>query len=136
MTGFSDGQFRPTATLTVAQATTLVLRTVRLVTLLWGKTGWIVEDEHDTSSNYQYALAKGILDPNATDVHGVPYPVGERDGVERGLLADMLAQSLEKLGKIYVASCAEAQSAGLGALVINGPYYRPALDPDGDGAAC
>jgi len=136
MVGFPDGTFRPSDTMSVAQATTFVVRTVGFVLYLSGRIDWFVLDEGDTSSNYQNAIAKGILDSKAADVHDTPYPVGERDAVERGLLADMLAQTLEKMGKIYVADCAEAHAAGVAPIAIGGPYYRPALDPDGDGVAC
>ena len=109
--GFPDGTFGPGATLTVAQAGTLVLRTLQLidnvhgVVGLPGGVGAIAVDQGSTLANYDYMLANGLLNPFAKDVQGQQYSSWATDDTARGLLADMLAVILN----IMVAN-GEAQS--------------------------
>lgn len=133
--GFPDGTFGPAQPMSVAQAATFVVRTLQV---LYEQifTDFDVQDQGTTSANYTYSIEMGILDPNARNLQGVGYAHQASDGTLRGLLADMLAQSLEKLGKVYYATCAEAQGAGAAPLFMGDAAYRPALDPDGDGVAC
>lgn len=133
--GFPDGTFGPAGTLSVAQAATFVVRTLHLLHAQLG-TGPIIDDQGTTSANYEYAIAQAILDQSAKDINGATYPSAASDATKRGLLADMLAQSLEKFGKVYYADCSEAQSAGAAPMAMGSAGYRPALDPDGDGVAC
>ena len=135
MAGFPDGHFGPGGTLSVAQAATFVVRTLQYMASHHPTFGTFV-DQGSTSSNYSYAESRGLLDPGATDVDGTTYSSGPSDQTMRGLLADMLAQSLQKLGKVYYADCAEATSAGAAHMREGDPGYRPALDPDSNGVAC
>jgi hypothetical protein len=94
--GFPDGGFHPGDNLTVAQATTLV---VRMLQLIHAHAPSVVEyqDKGSTSANYEYALQRGLLDPNAVTLTGAAYPHQASDVIERGLLADVLAQALQQL---------------------------------------
>ena len=94
--GFPDGTFGPTTHLSVAQAATLVVRTMSLIEA-HAPAAPDIHDQGNTSSNYVYAIFKGILDRNASDVSGTRYPSEPGDTTARGFLADMLAQSLEQL---------------------------------------
>jgi hypothetical protein len=67
---------------------------------------------------------------------GGGYPNASSSPTFRGVLADMLAQSLEKFGKVWYANCTEAESACVAPMQRGSSGYRPALDPDGDGIAC
>jgi hypothetical protein len=133
--GFPNQTFGPAGTLSVAQAATFVVRTLQLIHSQ-RPSAPDIRDQGSTSANYDYALAQGILDTNAADKNGAKYGTGAGDANKRGLLADMLAQSLEKLGKVFYATCAEAKTAGVTPLHRGDGGYRPALDPDGDGTAC
>ena len=133
--GFPDGTFGPAGTLTVAQAATFVIRTLHVLHAQLG-AGPALNDQGTTTANYDYAIAQAILDQNAKNVSGATYSSASADATPRGLLADMLAESLEKFGKTYYATCSEAQAAGVAPLHIGDTGYRPALDPDGDGVAC
>jgi hypothetical protein len=101
--GFPDGLFHPTANLTVAQGATLVVRTMQFIKSTHPNAPNI-SDQGTTSANYQYAITQGILDTNASDVNGQPYPAQSTDTTNRGLLADMLAQSVQKLVTTRVVS--------------------------------
>lgn len=133
--GFPNGTFGPAGTLSVAQAATFVVRTLHLLHAQLG-TGPALVDQGSTSANYDYAGAQAILDQNAKDMNGTTYPSASADATMRGLLADMLAESLEKFGKVYYADCSEAQAAGVAPMAMGSPGYRPALDPGGTGSAC
>ena len=133
--GFPDGTFGPGGTLTVAQAATFVIRSLHLLHAQLS-TGPALNDQGTTTANFDYAVGQAILDPNAKNIAGTTYPSGSSDATMRGLLADMLAQSLEKFGKKYYADCAEAQAAGVAPMQQGSSGYRPALDPDNDGVAC
>jgi hypothetical protein len=133
--GFPDQTFGPAGTLSVAQATTFVMRTLQLIHSQRASMPNF-RDQGSTAANYNYAIDESILDASAADINGARYGNGASDANKRGLLADMLAQSLERLGKVFYATCAEAKSAGATPLHRGDAGYRPALDPDGDGTAC
>ena len=94
--GFPDGTFGPATNLTVAQAGTLVLRTLALINSVHG-VGPTFEDQGSTSANYDYLLSVGMLNPFAIDVQQRQYPALATDDTARGLLADMLAVVLNQL---------------------------------------
>jgi hypothetical protein len=133
--GFPDNTFGPAGTLSVAQAATFVVRALQLLNSQIF-TDFDVQDQGTTTANYTYALDRGIIDPQAKNINGAMYPNGASDATMRGLLADMMAQSLEKVGKVYYATCSEAQAAGAAPLFMGDAGYRPVLDPDGDGITC
>lgn len=133
--GFPDGTFGPAGTLSVAQAATFVVRALHVLHAQLG-SGPALTDQGTTTANFDYAISHGILDQTARDLNGATYPSASSDPTKRGLLADMLAQSLEKFGKVYYASCSDAQAAGVAPMAMGSSGYRPALDPDGDGSAC
>lgn len=100
--GFPDGLFHPAETLTVAQAATLVIRAVQFIHAdRLGRdpatTAPDIRDQGSTSANYQHAINQGLLDPNAADLGGQNYTHQAVDGTKRGLLADVLAQALQRL---------------------------------------
>jgi hypothetical protein len=133
--GFPDGTFGPAGTLSVAQAATFVVRTLQFIHAQRPSMPDF-RDQGSTTANYDYAIAQGILDTSAADKNGARYGTGAGDANKRGLLADMLAQSLERLGKVFYATCTEASNAGATPLHRGDAGYRPALDPDGNGTAC
>ena len=94
--GLPDGGFHPADNLTVAQATTLVVRTVALI---HSRNPAVTEfqDQGSTGANYSYALQRGLLDPNAHTLGGSVYASQASTVIQRGLLADMLAQALQQL---------------------------------------
>ena len=94
--GFPDGTFGPGTNLTVAQAGTLVLRTLQFINSVHG-VGPTFVDQGTTSANYDYLLSLGMLNPFAKDVEGRQYPSWSSDVSARGLLADMLAVVLNQL---------------------------------------
>jgi hypothetical protein len=94
--GFPDGTFGPASTLTVAQAATLVVRTLAFIHAR-NPNAADVQDQGSTSANYDYARSITVLELNPADAHGSAYPTQPTDATERGLLADMLAASLQGL---------------------------------------
>jgi hypothetical protein len=133
--GSPDGLFHPGSNMTVAQAATFMVRTLQLVHSQRPNMPDF-RDQGTTSANYNYALGQGILDPSAENKDTAQYQSEPTQTTVRGLLADMIAQSLQKLGKWYYLNCAEAQQAGVTPIHRPDPGYRPGLDPDGDGTAC
>jgi hypothetical protein len=94
--GFPDGTFKPASNLTVAQAATLVVRTMAFIHAK-NHASPDALDQGSTGANYAYAIQKALLDPNAVDVNGVGYPSQMGDVTDRGLLADCLAQAIQQL---------------------------------------
>ena len=94
--GFPDGTFRPGANLTVAQASTLLVRTLQLIRT-HHPTAPDFSDHGATSDNYHYAVATGVLDRGSVNKNGQVYTAQVLDGTARGLLADMLAQAVQRL---------------------------------------
>ncbi len=94
--GFPDGTFRPADNLTVAQAVTLVIRSM---VFIHGHNAAApnVSDQGSTAANHPYAIHLGLLDPNARDIAGAPYAHETGDSTDRGLLADVLAQAIQQL---------------------------------------
>ena len=133
--GFPDGTFGPASKLSVAQAATFVIRTLQLIHAQ-RPTSPVFTDQGTTTANDEYAIQTGILDRAAANLSGVVYDSTATATTARGLLADFLAQSLEQLGKIYYATCTEAQNAGAAPMHPGDPGYRPALDPNNTGTAC
>jgi hypothetical protein len=97
--GFPDGLFHPELNLTVAQGATLVVRTLALIHASHS-AGPKLSDRGTTGANHQYAIANGILETNAG------YPSQPLDTTMRGLLADMLAQTVQKLVRTGVVDSA------------------------------
>jgi hypothetical protein len=97
--GFPDGLFHPELNLTVAQGATLVVRTLQLIRASHTAAPKL-SDRGSTGVNHQYAIANGILETNAG------YPSQPLDTTLRGLLADMLAQSVQKLVRAGVVDLA------------------------------
>jgi hypothetical protein len=93
--GFSDGTFRPSLNLTVGQAATLVVRSMAYVHAS-KPSAPDVHDQGSTSANYDYAIANGILDRSATDQGAHEYPDTAASVARRGLLADMLAEAVQR----------------------------------------
>ena len=133
--GFPDGLFHPGDSMTVAQAATFMVRTLQIIHTQRPSMPDF-RDQGTTTANYNYALSQGILDPSAEDTNTAQYHSEPADPTVRGLLADMIAQSLQKLGKWYYLNCGEAQQAQVTPIHRPDPGYRPGLDPDGDGTAC
>ena len=94
--GFPDGAFHPTDNLTVAQAATLVVRTLAYIHAAKSAAP-LLSVQPTTSANHTYALYEGILDTHAENLGGGVYVDQPGDVTARGLLADMLAQSLQPL---------------------------------------
>ena len=94
--GFPDGAFHPTDHLTVAQASTLVVRTLAYIHAAKSAAPSL-SVQPTTAANHTYALYKGILDTHASNLGGGAYVDQPGDVTARGLLADMLAQSLQPL---------------------------------------
>lgn len=94
--GFPDGTFGPATNLTVAQAATLVIRTLQVIRSTHPNAPNLT-DQGSTSANYVSAIVQGILDTVAADKSGAAYPRQASDTTKRGSLADMLAQSIQLL---------------------------------------
>ncbi|MEY2436300.1 MAG: hypothetical protein QOF97_1136, partial [Acidimicrobiaceae bacterium] len=94
--GFLDGKFHPGDNLTVAQGATLVVRTLQFISS-HHPVAPTFSDQGPTGANYQYAIATGILDTAAANKNNQVYPSQPPNGTNRGLLADMLAQSVQRL---------------------------------------
>jgi hypothetical protein len=94
--GLPDGTFGPTLTLTVAQAATLVVRALQFIDAA-KPSAPDVRDQGSTQANYDYAVGITLLNRAAQDINGANYPAAAGDGTARGLLADMLAVSIEAL---------------------------------------
>ena len=96
ITGFPDGNFHPTENLTVAQAATLIVRTIAYIHGAKPAAPNLTV-QPSTGGNHTYALNEGLLDTTAADRTGAVYADQPGDVTARGLLADMLAQSLQQL---------------------------------------
>ena len=94
--GFPDGTFGPATHLTVAQAATLVVRTLAFIHANRPAAPGVT-DQGSTTANYYYAINQALLDPAAADANAVQYPHARSDTTARGLLADMLAQVVQQL---------------------------------------
>src|SRR5581483_2479534 len=90
------GLFHPNDTLSVAQAATLVVRTLAFIN--GARPGAPdVFDQGSTGANYDYARGLGVFDVGAPDISGFEYAHQPADGTDRGLLADQLALSIQQL---------------------------------------
>ena len=89
--GFPDGLFHPNDQLSVAQAATLVMRTLAFI------HAPNFTDNGSTAANYFEAVASAVLNPYASNIRGFGYAMNASDVTDRGLLADMLAQSIQRL---------------------------------------
>ena len=96
--GFPDGLFHPNDRLSVAQAATLLMRTLAFI----HAPGFT--DNGSTSANYFESVASGVLNPYASNLRGFTYAMNATDGTDRGLLADMLAQGIQRLADAGVVS--------------------------------
>ena len=96
--GFPDGLFHPNDQLSVAQAATLVNRTLAFL------HAPNAVDSGSTGANYLTAVNTGVLDLQASNIRGFSYASGTSDVTDRGLLADMLAQSLQRLVDNHIVS--------------------------------
>ena len=94
--GLSDGLFHPVDHLSVAQAITLVTRTLEFIDARHSAAPDII-DQGSTSTSYLVAIALGLLDVSATNIRGFEYASAVADGTDRGLLADVLAQAIQRL---------------------------------------
>jgi hypothetical protein len=94
--GFPDGLFHPGSNLTLAQGATLVVRTLEFIHADHPAAS-AFHDQGPTATNYHYAIATGVLDTNALNLAHSQYPSQVGDTTNRGLLADMLAQSVQRL---------------------------------------
>jgi hypothetical protein len=94
--GFPDGAFHPSDNLTVAQATALVVRTLAYIHAAKVMAP-AVAVQPTTATNHTYALQRGILDTHAANQGQGVYADQPGDVTARGLLADMLAQSVQQL---------------------------------------
>jgi hypothetical protein len=94
--GFPDGLFHPNDNLTVAQAATLVMRTLAFIHAS-NPSAPNIADQGSTAANYLVAANNGLLDHDASNIRGFSYATGVSDTTDRGLLADVLAQGLQRL---------------------------------------
>ncbi|HEV3227250.1 MAG TPA: S-layer homology domain-containing protein [Acidimicrobiales bacterium] len=94
--GFPDGLFHPADNLTVAQAITLVVRTLAFVHA-GTPAAPAFQDQGSTGSNYDYAVNVGLLDLQAGNQSGFEYAHQTADTTARGLLGDAIAQGLQRL---------------------------------------
>ncbi|HEV3226009.1 MAG TPA: phosphodiester glycosidase family protein, partial [Acidimicrobiales bacterium] len=106
--GFPDGRFRPADLLTVAQATTIVVRALALVHARFPAAPAFV-DQGTTSANYAAAGDNNLLTTNVVDVHGSAYDLRPDGITERGLLAEVLVQGIQVL-----VDAAVVTSVGMG----------------------
>ena len=133
--GFPDGTFGPTLNLTVAQGATLVVRTLEFIDAQRPEA-YDVRDQGTTSANYNYAIQIALLDPNAPDVRGNPYATQPGTTTSRGLLADMLATSIQGLvDRGVVATRSTVATFGDGQYHVNSQIpavtYRTTQTSDG-----
>ena len=103
--GFPDGLFHPTDNLTVAQAVALVTRTMQFIHSFNHNAPDITE-QGSTAADYQAAADIGLLDLTATNIRGFMYSAAVGDVTDRGLLADVLAQAVQRLVDKGVVSAA------------------------------
>ncbi len=96
ITGYGDGRFGPTDYLTVAQAATLLVRALAFIDSQ-RPDAYDVRDQGSTGANYGYALTLLLLNPSAGDAYWPSYPAQASDVTVRGLLADMVAVSVQGL---------------------------------------
>ena len=94
--GFPDGTFGPATHLSVAQAATLIVRTMAFIHANRPPAPGLT-DQGNTGANYYYAITEALLDQSATDVNASIYAHATSDTTARGLLADMLAQGVQQL---------------------------------------
>jgi hypothetical protein len=94
--GFPDGLFHPNDNLSVAQAATLVMRTLAFIHAS-NPSAPDVADQGSTPANYLVAVNNGLLDRDASNIRGFSYATGMSDTTDRGLLADVLAQGVQRL---------------------------------------
>ena len=88
--GFPDGLFHPNDNLSVAQAATLVVRTLAYIHAAG------ISDQGSTAANYLVSVSSGLLNVDASDLRGFSYGAGSSDTTARGLLADVLARAVQK----------------------------------------
>jgi hypothetical protein len=103
--GFPDGLFHPVDDLSVAQAITLVTRTLEFIDASHSAAPDII-DQGSTTTNYLVAVALRLLDVSATNIRGFEYASAVADGTDRGLLADVLAQAIQRLVDTNVVTLA------------------------------
>jgi hypothetical protein len=101
--GYTNGQFHPAASLTVAQAATLVVRAVAYVHRR-KPSAPAYADQGSTEANYNYAGQQHLLNTGVIDNHGSPYDIDPNGITERGLLAEILAQGIQQLVDSRVVS--------------------------------
>ena len=94
--GYPDGLFHPNDPLSVAQAATLIVRTFQYIHAAKPQ-GPNAQDQGSTQANYDAAKNAGLINPSATDISGSQYASGAGDQTARGLLADVLAVSVQVL---------------------------------------
>jgi hypothetical protein len=94
--GFPDGQFRPASNLSVAQAVSMVVRTLALIHAVHPQLPPF-QDQGTTSKNYDYAGGNNLLTNTGVDNHASPYDVRPDGLAQRGLLAEVLAQGIQEL---------------------------------------
>jgi hypothetical protein len=83
--------FHPNDNLSVAQAATLVVRTLAFIHAAG------ISDQGSTGANYLVAVSNGLVDLDAPNIRGFSYGAGQSDITARGLLADVLARAVQKL---------------------------------------
>jgi len=82
--------FHPNDNLSVAQAATLVVRTLAYINAAG------ISDQGSTAANYLVAVSNGLLNLDAPDIRGFSYGARPSDTTARGLLADVLARAVQK----------------------------------------
>ena len=101
--GFPDGTFKPAQVLTVAQAATLVTRTLAFIRAQNDAAPQVL-DLGTTAADYDASVSSGLLDRTSTDLYGDVYDTVSSDVAERGLLADVLAHAIQTLVDASVIS--------------------------------
>jgi hypothetical protein len=96
--GFPNGTFGPAGSLSNAQAATFLMRTLQFLHSQQPSIPSFTAAA-TTIRNYVHVLRVFILDVGATAQDGGDYAVGSTDQTQRGLLADMICQALERMGK-------------------------------------
>lgn len=94
--GLPDGDFHPADNLSVAQAATLVVRTLAYIHAVKASAPDVAV-QPTTAMNHTYSLFLGMLDTHAANQGGGVYVDQPGDVTARGLLANLLAQSLQQL---------------------------------------